>query len=649
MSTITATPDTTRAQVRLDIDFSDVNAAVVAVTRTNLVTGVVTTLRYTGSSVSGTSTALAGRLVVYDTEVPLDVPVRYTATNSALVPPVAPTAILNSNPYFENARITPWVGSNNVTMVASTTQAHSGLYSLRLVGDGVTAGPTALSEEVAAVAGLTYSVSGWMWSTLSSTTRRIGINWYDGTHAFLSGSFVTPSISATTWTKLTGSFAAPANTAFAKINTSDTGTPVNTNFWYVDEVTLSVTVLATATSSVVIVAGNGYGWLKDPVRPANSIRLEMDRPALSTRTRHTPGVAYLGLGDQVSAANMTLFNINNSAYPVAVTRVREAVTTSIKLFARTPDDVSRMETLLANGSAVMLQLPAAYSEPDRYSIVGNTTKSPVFVDQRRPGRLFSFPLATVTAPAGPSQGAAGVRWTDLCAHVSSWGALLANGGGTFDSFSRTVAAGGWGAPEVLPAAGAAWSVSGTAADFSVNGSVGQAAISVVNTRDEAIVSASSAATVELYFSCVIPVLALTQPIRVMATVRRADASNYYALGIEFQTSGVIKYMIIKRSAGTDTILTQPTGPAYAAGQTWRVHLSANGTTLAVSAWLDGTVEPVEFSTTTTDGTITAANPYGIMTMLNTGNTNTLPVTISFDNFQVKGTQTWQGVLDGGLG
>src|SRR5439155_7102279 len=140
---------------------------------------------------------------------------------------------------------------------------------------------------------------------------------------------------------------------------------------------------------------------------------------------------------------------------------------------------------------------------------GSATKAPVFVDQRRPGRLFSFPLTSVLAPVGPSQGAAGIRWTDLCAHVSSWGALYAKGGGTFDGFGRTVGSGGWGSPEVPPAGGASWSVSGTAADFSVNGSAGQVAVSVVNTRDEAVVPGSSAAAVELYFSCVIPVLALT--------------------------------------------------------------------------------------------------------------------------------------------
>lgn len=647
MSTITATPDTTRAQVRLDLDFSDVNASFIVVTRTNLVTGVVTTLRYTGSSISGASTALAGQLVVYDTEVPLDTPVQYVAYYP--LPGASISTILNSNPYFENGRISPWTGAGNAALSAITAQFHQGSYSLQVTPDGVTAGPAARSEEVAVTAGLTYTLEGWLRSTLS-TARAIRIDWYDVTHAFLSSSTISLTPTATTWTHYgPTSFTAPANAVFARAVTIDTGTPVNTNVWQVDQVTISTLVSASATSSVVFVQGNGKGWLKDPVRPANNVRLDMDRPAVATRTTRTPGVAYLGLGDQVGAANVTFFNINNSAYPTSVTRVREAITTSIKLFARTPSDVTSLETLLANGSALLLQVPAAYNEPDRYAVAGGTTKTPVFVDQRRPGRLFSFPLTSVLAPAGPSQGAAGVRWVDLCGHVSSWGALFANGGGTFDSFTRTVASGGWGSPEVPPTSGSSWSVSGTASDFSVSGGAGQVGISVVNTRDEAVVSGSSAAAVELYFTCTIPVVAATAAIRVLATVRRADASNYYALGIEFQTGGTIKYMILKRSAGVDTVLSNPTGPAYAGGQTWRVHLLASGTTLAVSAWKDGTPEPVEYSTAVTDGSITTANPYGIMTMLNSGNTNTLPVTITVDNFQVKGATTWQGVLDGALG
>ena len=50
MSSITATVDSKRAQVRLDIDLSDVMAPAVTVTRTNLLTGVSTVVRSYGST-----------------------------------------------------------------------------------------------------------------------------------------------------------------------------------------------------------------------------------------------------------------------------------------------------------------------------------------------------------------------------------------------------------------------------------------------------------------------------------------------------------------------------------------------------------------------------------------------------------------------
>jgi hypothetical protein len=81
VSTLTATVDNNRALVRLDIDFSDVNAPYVTITRSNPTAGTTTTVRTNGITTSDGQQQLAnGYGVVYDTEAPLDVPITYTAT-----------------------------------------------------------------------------------------------------------------------------------------------------------------------------------------------------------------------------------------------------------------------------------------------------------------------------------------------------------------------------------------------------------------------------------------------------------------------------------------------------------------------------------------------------------------------------------------
>lgn len=145
---------------------------------------------------------------------------------------------LNSNPYFETTA-TPWTSLNNATIVRSNTQTHEGTWSLKITPDGVTAVPGALAEEVAVTVGRSYTISGWLWST-SAATRRLGISWYDASHVFLSNSLVSTALAGTTWTQLGPSvFTAPASAAFARIVSSDAGTPAAANPWYVDEAALT--------------------------------------------------------------------------------------------------------------------------------------------------------------------------------------------------------------------------------------------------------------------------------------------------------------------------------------------------------------------------------------------------------------------------
>lgn len=642
MSSIAATVDSKRAQVRLDIDLSDALAPAVTVTRLNLTTGVSTVVRSYGSTLAGAPTTLLGRLVLYDTEAPLDVPLQYTAaynSGSTLI-------IQNLNPYFENGTKGGWVGQNNATFSVTNAQFHQGLWSGQVTPDGITAVPQAMSEEFPVLPSKAYTFGSWLRST-SAATRVAGIFWFNAAHAFVSSNTVSTALLAGVWTQYGPIvYTSPSTAAFARIKTNDPATPAAANTWQIDEATVSTTVNVSVSSAVVIVPGNGLGWLKDPVRPANSVQLDCRRVQISNLITGGAGVAYLGLGDQVYASNSGLFNIGNNAYPIGVSRPREAATSSLRVLARSAPDVAAIKALMAPGSAMLLQLPALYAEDDRYIWPGTLTQSFVFNDQRRTRRGFSFPFAGVQAPVGPMQGTPGIRWTDLCGHQSTWGAVYAAGGGTYDGFNRTVAAGSWGAPDVAPSSGASYTLGGTAADMSVNGTAGLIGISVVNTPDRAFLG--FAADSEQYLTVVAPVVALGAGYQVAVLARHVDASNYYRLGIEFGLAGATLIIVTKFVAAVETVVASVAGPTYAAGQTWRIHASIVGTALKVSGWKDGTPEPVEFSVSTTDAALGAAAPYGVYARANTGNTNVLPIAVQVDDYQVKGSVTWTGIMDGVL-
>lgn len=654
MSTFTATVDTRRAMVRLDVDLSDINGQNITITRTNLTTGVATIVRGYGSTgglfvvapagqtSNSVPTLINGRGVFYDTEAPLDVPLQYTATYNS-----GPTLVpINQNPYFENGTRTPWAGQNNALVTVTNTQFHQGGWSLQVTPDGVTAVPQAVSEEWIAVPLKSYTLSGWL-RTTSNATRNLSIFWFTAAHGFISSSQISNALLAGVWTQYGPSaFNAPGTAAFGRIATNDGGTPAAVNTWQGDELLVSSSQNVSLLSGVVIVPSNGYGWLKDPVRPANSVPLDCRRPILATTRSGGTGVAWLGLGDEVDASVSGLFNMNNSQFPVPVSRIREAPTSSMRLMARSQADVAALRALLAPGAPLLLQLPPAYGEDDRYVFPGNVGRAHVFNDQRLPRRLVAFPFATVAAPVGPMQGVLGARWTDLCAHTSTWGSVFAANGGTYDGFARTVAPGSWGAPEVAPTAGATYTLGGVAGDMSVTGGFGVIALSVVNTSDRAFIG--SQADVEQYLTVIPPVVATGAGYQVAALARQADASNYYRLGIEFGLAGATTIFVIKRVAAVETTVASVAGPTYAAGQIWHIHASVVGTALKVSGWKDGTPEPVEFSVSTTDAALAAAAPYGVYARANTGNTNALPITIQVEDLQVKGTVTWQGILDGAL-
>ncbi|MGW3428875.1 poly-gamma-glutamate hydrolase family protein [Streptomyces melanosporofaciens] len=124
--------------------------------------------------------------------------------------------------------------------------------------------------------------------------------------------------------------------------------------------------------------------------------------------------------------------------------------------------------------------------------------------------------------------------------------------------------------------------------------------------------------------------------------RFADTNNCYLARLAFNTDQTITLTLRKRVAGTETLIATAADTStltHAAGRFFWLRFQVTGTTLQAKAWQDGTPEPGAWTVTATDTSITQAGQVGPRTILSATNTNTLPVTASFEGFQQISPQT----------
>lgn len=127
---------------------------------------------------------------------------------------------MNTNPYLRTDA-SDWTASN-ATVVRSTDFSFPTLKMTSAAG----ASPRVESGQQAAVTGQTYRAIGWVYVPVTiPSTAEVNINWYNGSHSYLSTSnnILTPV--AGQWTYFDKTFTAPASTGFATVLMSFTGTP----------------------------------------------------------------------------------------------------------------------------------------------------------------------------------------------------------------------------------------------------------------------------------------------------------------------------------------------------------------------------------------------------------------------------------------
>ncbi|MCX4778178.1 hypothetical protein [Streptomyces sp. NBC_01264] len=122
--------------------------------------------------------------------------------------------------------------------------------------------------------------------------------------------------------------------------------------------------------------------------------------------------------------------------------------------------------------------------------------------------------------------------------------------------------------------------------------------------------------------------------------RWTDANNMYLARVEFTTTQTVLLTLRKRVAGTDTSLTSTytTPYTHAAGRRFWIRFEVSGTTLRARVWPDTHPDPGAWQLTVTDTDLSADAEIGTRTSLSSANTNTLPVTASWSDFQVVSPQ-----------
>lgn len=413
MPTLTATADNAKSQVRLDLDFSDIDAPYAIVKRVDPVTGATTTVRGHGSSVTASGVAYAPlqagyKGVLYDTEAPLDSAFYYTAT--------APVATLNVDP--TQGYTDPWYPGRNTIIIRATANT-SGTSYMTFYADG-SASPYIRGEDIPVTPGAVITAT-MVVSTSASNGMTLGIDFLDNTGAILGGG---GSSSATVLaaTTIVCTATVPASTVAARPYIQMQGTPAASLVANVSSIVVS-NQAGSATSGPVTVPSLGSCQLKDPLRPGNNVRVDF---AFDPNPQCIPaeGVFFQSLDAEQKAANSAVFNVNNQAAPVVVAKERSTPTSTLTLVSRTFADKARLDTLIQPGSPLLFQVPDEYGVPDQFLSVAASTVSRVLPDHRFPIRVVSLPYSAVASPGGPMQGTVGARWADVC---KTWAAVNAAG------------------------------------------------------------------------------------------------------------------------------------------------------------------------------------------------------------------------------
>lgn len=206
-----------------------------------------------------------------------------------------------------------------------------------------------------------------------------------------------------------------------------------------------------------------------------------------------------------------------------------------------------------------------------------------------------------------------------------------------DTFSRT-ASNGWGTSD----SGQGWGVTGTTSDYSVSPSGGgQVLIQAANTVRLTLTTLTELLDVDSRLTVSVPEVMTGGSMVTGVVLRYVDASNYYVMACEFNTGGTITAKIRKFVGGAMTemaVYNAIPGFSYTGGQKYSVRAQADGPALRIKVWPAANAEPAAWTLTTADTSITSAGRFGTYMWCVSGNSNTKPFAVSFDDVEAESVE-----------
>ncbi|WP_431880240.1 hypothetical protein, partial [Micromonospora marina] len=198
---------------------------------------------------------------------------------------------------------------------------------------------------------------------------------------------------------------------------------------------------------------------------------------------------------------------------------------------------------------------------------------------------------------------------------------------TADSFTRTVGA-AWGQTDD----GRTWSVVGTSSEYSVAGSHAVQQHPTKGVNHFAYLD-QDWQDIEQVTSASVPAIPVGASVVAGHLVRYDTATgDHYWLRLVFTPDAAIWVQILKRVGGVyTTLLTKSGVGTFTPGQKYNLRSSVCGSRLSVKAWPAGTVEPVDWTASITDGSIAAVGRGGLASRVDGGNTNISEV--RFDDYR----------------
>jgi len=183
---------------------------------------------------------------------------------------------------------------------------------------------------------------------------------------------------------------------------------VTTHILSVDNLVVS----AQRTFPEVLTSGTNL-WLKSPLHPWADQRVVLATPQ-EPDCLPASAIFFQSMTEETRGNRTISLSINNRRNPIALTRIRGGISSTLNLITRRFTDRDNVVTLNSTGDPLLFQGPAEYGIPDRYLTVGDFVVTRVTTDHRQQWRAHSLPHVEVDRPAGLADGVLGVRWVDLC-------------------------------------------------------------------------------------------------------------------------------------------------------------------------------------------------------------------------------------------